>query len=136
MNLAVLRRSTAETSAQAPRLRPVDNANPPPRMTERQFFVALEQKAARLQSDRAMAILGEIQPAEIEDLVALVGRIQGRYVARLLEAGKADKPLGEAGFQEIRRLREQVEELQFGLTHIRQSAESGALRIRGLVAGA
>lgn len=135
MNLAVLRRSTTEATAQAPRLRPIDDGNPPPRMTARQFFVALEQRAARLQSDRAMAILGEIQPAELEDLVALTGRIQGRYVARLLEAGKADKPLGEASFQEIRRLREQVEELRSGLAHIRQSAETGALRIRGLAAG-
>ena len=136
MNLAILRRPTTESSAPAPRLRPVVDANPPPRMTARQFFVALEQRAARLQSDRAMAILGEIQPAEVEDLVALIGRIQGRYVARLLEAGKADKPLGEAGFNEIRRLREQVEELQSGLAHIRLTTESGALRIRGLVAGA
>lgn len=136
MSLAHIRRPTAGDKPSAPSLRPVHGANDRPRMTARQFFVALEQRAARLQSDRAMAILGEIQPAEVEDLVALIGRIQGRYVARLLEAGKADKPLGDAGYQEIRRLREQVDELQAGLAHIRRSAETGALRIRGLAAGA
>ena len=104
------------------------------KVNPQQFVRELERFASE-ESKRAVAdVVMDVQPAEIEGVAKLAGRIKGRYLAKLLDVGSPDKPsVQEAEIKELTKYRETFEELNRGLDILKSAIETGDISVRGTI---
>ncbi len=77
-----------------------------------------------------------VTAAEVESTIRLAARLRGRYLAKVLDAGGANKrPFGDLETKELARTREMSEEMQRGIEALRRAIESGELQIPGVRKG-
>lgn len=78
------------------------------------------------------AVIGAT-PGEIQRVARIVAKLKGRYLATLMDLGNSTKgPIGEAEVRELRRAREMYEEVELGLTRLREAIETGDLELDGV----
>jgi hypothetical protein len=78
------------------------------------------------------AVIGAT-PGEIQRVARIVAKLKGRYLATLMDLGNASKgPVGESEVRELRRAREMYEEVELGLTRLREAIEAGDLELDGV----
>ena len=78
------------------------------------------------------AVIGAT-PGEIQRVARIVAKLKGRYLATLMDLGNSTKgPIGEAEVRELRRARERYEEVELGLTRLREAIETGDLELDGV----
>ena len=78
------------------------------------------------------AVIGTT-PAEIQRVARVAAKLKGRYLATLMDLGNPTKgPVGEAEVRELRRFREMYEEVELGLTRLREAIEAGDLELDGV----
>jgi len=134
-------------AAKAPTVRLVregPSANPAPAANRK---AALERRAPNLgqylhhlqhdlrsyvRAETVNAVIGAT-PGEIQRVARIVAKLKGRYLATLMDLGNANKgPVGEAEVRELRRAREMYEEVELGLTRLRDAIEAGDLDLDGV----
>jgi len=119
-------------------------ANPAPAANRK---VALERRAPNLgqylhhlqhdlrsyvRAETVNAVIGAT-PGEIQRVARIVAKLKGRYLATLMDLGNANKgPVGESEVRELRRAREMYEEVELGLTRLRDAIEAGDLDLDGV----
>ena len=117
------------------------NANPAPRRKALENRVpSIGQYLYHLQHDLKSYVRAETvnavigaTPAEIQRVARIVAKLKGRYLATLMDLGTGDKgPIGEAEIRELRRSREMYEEVELGLTKLREALEAGDLELDGV----
>ena len=78
------------------------------------------------------AVIGAT-PGEIQRVARIVAKLKGRYLATLMDLGNAHKgPIGDSEVRELRRAREMYEEVELGLTRLREAIEAGDLELDGV----
>ncbi|HEY1382820.1 MAG TPA: hypothetical protein VGF43_04350 [Dongiaceae bacterium] len=120
------------------------NANPAPAANRK---ATLERRAPNLgqylhhlqhdlrsyvRAETVNAVIGAT-PGEIQRVARIVAKLKGRYLATLMDLGNANKgPVGESEVRELRRAREMYEEVELGLTRLRDAIEAGDLELDGV----
>jgi hypothetical protein len=85
-----------------------------------------------VRAETVNAVIGAT-PGEIQRVARIVAKLKGRYLATLMDLGNANKgPVGEAEVRELRRAREMYEEVELGLTRLRDAIEAGDLELDGV----
>ncbi|HEV8388479.1 MAG TPA: hypothetical protein VGQ35_01485 [Dongiaceae bacterium] len=117
------------------------NANPAPRKAalERrspnigQYLYHLQHDLkSYVRAETVNAVIGAT-PGEIQRVARIVAKLKGRYLATLMDLGNASKgPVGESEVRELRRSREMYEEVELGLTRLREAIEAGDLELDGV----
>ena len=120
------------------------NTNPAPAASRK---TALERRAPSIgqylyhlqhdlksyvRAETVNAVIGAT-PGEIQRVARIVAKLKGRYLATLMDLGNATKgPVGESEVRELRRSREMYEEVELGLTRLREAIEAGDLELDGV----
>jgi hypothetical protein len=87
-----------------------------------------------VRAETVNAVIGAT-PGEIQRVARIVAKLKGRYLATLMDLGNAHKgPVGESEVRELRRAREMYEEVELGLTRLREAIEAGDLELDGVKA--
>jgi hypothetical protein len=115
------------------------NANPKPaRAAARtpsvgQYIYHLQHDLkSYVRAETVNAVIGAT-PGEIQRVARIVAKLKGRYLATLMDLGNAHKgPVGESEVRELRRAREMYEEVELGLTRLREAIEAGDLELDGV----
>ena len=85
-----------------------------------------------VRAETVNAVIGAT-PGEIQRVARIVAKLKGRYLATLMDLGNATKgPIGDAEVRELRRSREMYEEVELGLTRLREAIEAGDLELDGV----
>jgi hypothetical protein len=85
-----------------------------------------------VRAETVNAVIGAT-PGEIQRVARIVAKLKGRYLATLMDLGNAAKgPIGEAEVRDLRRAREMYEEVELGLTRLREAVEMGDLELDGV----
>jgi hypothetical protein len=85
-----------------------------------------------VRAETVNAVIGAT-PGEIQRVARIVAKLKGRYLATLMDLGNATKgPVGEPEVRELRRMREMYEEVELGLTRLREAVEMGDLELDGV----
>jgi hypothetical protein len=117
------------------------NANPKPATTRSatrtpnvgQYLHHLQHDLkSYVRAETVNAVIGAT-PGEIQRVARIVAKLKGRYLATLMDLGNATKgPIGEPEVRELRRVREMYEEVELGLTRLREAVEMGDLELDGV----
>ena len=87
-----------------------------------------------VRAETVNAVIGAT-PGEIQRVARIVAKLKGRYLATLMDLGNANKgPIGDSEVRELRRAREMYEEVELGLTRLREAIEAGDLELDGVKA--
>jgi hypothetical protein len=116
------------------------NANPKPATRNAARTPSVGQYIYHLQHDLKSYVRAETvnavigaTPGEIQRVARIVAKLKGRYLATLMDLGNAHKgPVGESEVRELRRAREMYEEVELGLTRLREAIEAGDLELDGV----
>ncbi|WP_162917579.1 hypothetical protein [Dongia deserti] len=116
------------------------NANPKPAARNATRTPNVGQYLHHLQHDLKSYVRAETvnavigaTPGEIQRVARIVAKLKGRYLATLMDLGNAAKgPVGESEVRELRRVREMYEEVELGLTRLREAVEMGDLELDGV----
>jgi hypothetical protein len=85
-----------------------------------------------VRAETVNAVIGAT-PGEIQRVARIVAKLKGRYLATLMDLGNAAKgPIGESEVRDLRRAREMYEEVELGLTRLREAVEMGDLELDGV----
>ena len=85
-----------------------------------------------VRAETVNAVIGAT-PGEIQRVARIVAKLKGRYLATLMDLGNAHKgPVGDSEIRELRRSREMYEEVELGLTRLREAIEAGDLELDGV----
>ena len=85
-----------------------------------------------VRAETVNAVIGAT-PGEIQRVARIVAKLKGRYLATLMDLGNANKgPVGDSEVRELRRAREMYEEVELGLTRLREAIEAGDLELDGV----
>jgi hypothetical protein len=138
---------TPQAAAKAPirlvREQPAAPANPkqaPARAAARtpsvgQYIYHLQHDLkSYVRAETVNAVIGAT-PGEIQRVARIVAKLKGRYLATLMDLGNVHKgPVGDSEVRELRRAREMYEEVELGLTRLREAIEAGDLELDGVKA--
>ncbi|HEX6958100.1 MAG TPA: hypothetical protein VF194_08955 [Ferrovibrio sp.] len=94
-----------------------------------QQLTIMEQETTRAQMVWA---LGRIEPAELETMVKSLAKMRGRYASLMLEYAQSERPIGNIAFEELRGLRERIEEFERGLDTIKAAILDGTAEVAGV----
>ena len=85
-----------------------------------------------VRAETVNAVIGAT-PGEIQRVARVAAKLKGRYLATLMDLGNPTKgPIAEADVHELRRFREMYEEVELGLTRLREAIEAGDLELDGV----
>ncbi len=85
-----------------------------------------------VRAETVNAVIGAT-PGEIQRVARIVAKLKGRYLATLMDLGNVHKgPVGDSEVRELRRAREMYEEVELGLTRLREAIEAGDLELDGV----
>lgn len=118
------------------------NANPTPAAARKpaartpsigQYLYHLQHDLkSYVRAETVNAVIGAT-PGEIQRVARIVAKLKGRYLATLMDLGNAAKgPIGESEVRELRRAREMYEEVELGLSRLREAIEAGDLELDGV----
>jgi hypothetical protein len=116
------------------------NANPKPAPRSAARTPSVGQYIYHLQHDLKSYVRAETvnavigaTPGEIQRVARIVAKLKGRYLATLMDLGNPHKgPIGEPEVRDLRRAREMYEEVELGLTRLREAIEAGDLELDGV----
>src|SRR5688572_3558540 len=87
-----------------------------------------------VRAETVNAVIGAT-PGEIQRVARIVAKLKGRYLATLMDLGNVHKgPIGDSEVRERRRPRAMYEEVELGLTRLREAIETGDLELDGVKA--
>lgn len=96
-----------------------------------QQIIAREKEITRAQMVWA---LGRIEPNEIETMLKSLAKMRGRYASLVLEYAQSERPIGAVALDELRGLRERIEEFEHGLETIKAAILDGNAEVSGVKA--
>jgi hypothetical protein len=94
-----------------------------------QQIVAKEREVTRAQMVWA---LGRIEPNEIDTMLRSLAKMRGRYATLVLEYAQTERPIGNVALEELRGLRERIEEFERGLETIKTAILDGTAEVAGV----
>jgi hypothetical protein len=96
------------------------------------YAKSMREKSRAAQYEKTKATVGRIEQIEIDLLIDMGAKTRARYISKLLEFGRTNKPLSLSASEEVKGLREQHEEISRGLDLLREALERGEIEIEGV----
>ncbi len=107
---------------------------PEGRLTTKQFNRHLTQVLDEQTRQAVTKYVGDVDPVEVLDLARRVANLRARYVATSLAAAGASAPPTRAEVDDMRFMRERIEELEHALTTVREAIANEVVSVRNVVA--
>jgi hypothetical protein len=112
---------------------PVTEALPAGRLTTKQFNRHLAHVLEEQTKSAITKYVGDIEPAEVLDLARRVANLRARYVATALAAAGGTAPPTKAEIDEMRFMRERIEELEQAFTAVREAIANEVVQVKNVV---
>ncbi|MBX6320669.1 MAG: hypothetical protein IRY94_02470 [Rhodospirillaceae bacterium] len=102
-------------------------------LSARQYLYQLNLEARALTRAEALEAVVGVTGDEVRRVARVLARLRGRYLARVIDLGTAErKTLTEVEYTDLRRAREQYEELEHGFTQLKAAIEAGEIDLEGM----
>lgn len=101
-------------------------------LSARQFVQQLDIKEQEATRAQMIWALGRIEPAEIDTMIKSLAKMRGRYASLVLEYSQSERPIGNVALEELRGLRERIEEFERGLETIKTAILDGTAEVAGV----
>jgi hypothetical protein len=109
------------------------DALPEGRLTTKQFNRHLAHVLEDQTRHAIAKYVGDVEPTEVLDLARRVANLRARYVATALAAGGASAPPTKAEVEEMRFMRDRIEELEHALATVREAIASEVIQVRNVM---
>lgn len=101
-------------------------------LNARQYVQQIIVKDRELTRSQMIWALGRIEPGEIEAMLKSLAKMRGRYASLVLEYSQTERPIGKQALEELRGLRERIEEFERGLETIKTAILDGNAEVDGV----
>ncbi|WP_374301283.1 hypothetical protein [Ferrovibrio sp.] len=101
-------------------------------LNARQYVQQIIAKDRELTRSQMIWALGRIEPGEIEAMLKSLAKMRGRYASLVLEYSQTERPIGKQALEELRGLRERIEEFERGLETIKTAILDGNAEVDGV----
>lgn len=129
-------REARRSGAARPREDVMPDVDPLPegRLTTKQFNRHLAHVLEEQTRHAITKYVGDVDPAEVLDLARRVANLRARYVATSLAAAGATAPPTRAEIEEMRFMRERIDELEHALSAVREAIANEVVQVRNVIA--
>ncbi|WP_300299648.1 hypothetical protein [Ferrovibrio sp.] len=103
-------------------------------LNARQYVQQIIAQDRELTRNQMIWALGRIEPGEIEAMLKSLAKMRGRYASLVLEYSQTERPVGRQALEELRGLRERIEEFERGLETIKAAILDGTAEVHGVKA--
>ncbi|MBB4313713.1 hypothetical protein [Roseospira marina] len=107
---------------------------PTGRLTTKQFNRHLAHVLEEQTRSAIAKYVGDVHPTEVLDLARRVAKLRARYVATALAAGGASAAPTKAEIEEMRFMRERIEELEYALATVREAIANEVVQVENVIA--
>ena len=129
--IRLVREQPAAAAPANPKQAPTRTATRTPSVGQYIYHLQHDLKSY-VRAETVNAVIGAT-PGEIQRVARIVAKLKGRYLATLMDLGNVHKgPVGDSEVRELRRAREMYEEVELGLTRLREAIEAGDLELDGV----
>jgi hypothetical protein len=119
--------------AAAPSQRPAKTDALHQAMSARQYLFQLNLESKELTRSEALEAVVGVNADEVRRVARVLARLRGRYLARVIDLGAVErKQLTDGEICELKRAREQYEELEQGFAALKTAIEAGDIQLDGL----
>jgi hypothetical protein len=102
-------------------------------LSTRQYLYQLNVESKALTRSEALEAVVGVTGDEVRRVARVLARLRGRYLARIIDLGTAErKTLTDGEIVELRRAREQYEELEHGFNELKAAIEAGDIDLEGM----
>ncbi len=104
----------------------------PSGLTPRQYVQGLSTKLREQSREQMAWALGRVETAELDTLVRQIAKMKGRYATLLLEYAQGDRPMRPTAAAELKGLREQIAEMEYGFEMLKEAILEGTAEVIGV----
>lgn len=101
-------------------------------LNARQYVQQIAAKEREITRAQMVWALGRIEPNEIDTMLRSLAKMRGRYATLVLEYAQTERPIGKVALEELRGLRERIEEFERGLETIKTAILEGTAEVAGV----
>ncbi len=101
-------------------------------LNARQYVQQIAAKDREMTRAQMVWALGRIEPNEIDTMLRSLAKMRGRYATLVLEYAQTERPIGTVALEELRGLRERIEEFERGLETIKTAILEGTAEVAGV----
>jgi hypothetical protein len=101
-------------------------------LNARQYVQQIADKDREMTRSQMVWALGRIEPNEIDTMLRSLAKMRGRYATLVLEYAQTERPIGHVALEELRGLRERIEEFERGLETIKTAILEGTAEVAGV----
>lgn len=101
-------------------------------LNARQYVQQIAAKDREMTRAQMVWALGRIEPNEIDTMLRSLAKMRGRYATLVLEYAQTERPIGAVALEELRGLRERIEEFERGLETIKTAILEGTAEVAGV----
>jgi hypothetical protein len=101
-------------------------------LNARQYVQQIAAKDREMTRAQMVWALGRIEPNEIDTMLRSLAKMRGRYATLVLEYAQTERPIGMVALEELRGLRERIEEFERGLETIKTAILEGTAEVAGV----
>jgi len=101
-------------------------------LNARQYVQQIAAKDREMTRAQMVWALGRIEPNEIDTMLRSLAKMRGRYATLVLEYAQTERPIGHVALEELRGLRERIEEFERGLETIKTAILEGTAEVAGV----
>jgi len=131
-NLREARSSGAVSNPREVRMRETE-ALPEGRLTTKQFTRHLTHVLEEQTKHAINKYVGNIEPSEVLNLARRVANLRARYVSAALAAGNATVMPTKTEVEEMRFMRERIDELEHALATVREAIADEIVQVKNVV---
>ena len=104
----------------------------PAQLSVQQYLRHMDDVMRAETKSGVMAMLVSVTRQEVQSLIQATAKAKGRYFASLLESAQGKGLPGSGKSEELRKLRENYQELERGLGMLREAIEAEVVQVRGV----
>lgn len=97
-----------------------------------QFARSITDAERRERARQMRDTVTAVKPEEFSRLIHMIGKLKARYATMVLEVGRGERLSSASVVGEIKTTREQIHELEHGLSFLRQAVIDGEIRVAGV----
>lgn len=101
-------------------------------LNARQYVQQIVLRDKEITQAQMVWALGRIEPNEIETMLKSLAKMRGRYASMVLEYAQSERPISKIALEELRGLRERIEEFERGLETIKTAILDGHAEVSGV----
>lgn len=101
-------------------------------LNARQYVQQIVEREREMTRAQMVWALGRIEPGEVESMLKSLAKMRGRYASLVLEYAQSERTIGTVALEELRGLRERIDEFERGLETIKAAILDGTAEVAGV----